>query len=68
MKKVLTVLIAALLIYWLVSGVVMNALMIIVAFEHSFAVTAQLLCALYLTSIAVVVMFLWLIVQVGSSI
>lgn len=68
MKKILTLLIAALLFYCLVSGVVMNIIMITTSINHSLALTSQLMWALYLTAVAVVVGLLWLFIRVGSHV
>ena len=66
MRAILLLLITTVLFTCLVSGVVLNLMIVIVKVYGSIGVTWQLLVALYAVATLIVVGLLWLFVQLGA--
>ena len=66
MRAILVLLVATVLLVCLVSGVVLNLLIVIVKVYGSIAITWQLLVALYALATLVAVGLLWLFVRLGA--
>ena len=66
MKAILLLLVATALLVCLVSGVVLNLLIVIIKVYGSIAITWQLLVALYAAATLIAVGLLWLFVRLGA--
>lgn len=67
MRTLILLLLATILMLCLVSGVVLNMLIIIVNISGSVALTWQIMCMLYAAAAIVVVGLLWLFVKIGAK-
>ena len=67
MRAILLLLVATVLLVCLVSGVVLNLLIVIIKVYESIAITWQLLVALYTLATLVAVGLLWLFVRLGAK-
>ena len=66
MRAILLLLVATALFVCLVSGVVLNLLIVIIKVYGSIAITWQLLVALYALAILIAVGMLWLFMRLGA--
>lgn len=66
MRAILLLLVATILLVCLVSGVVLNLLIVIIKVYGSIAITWQLLVALYALAILIAGGLLWLFLRLGA--